>query len=548
MNMVRSSASSVAMPNWNHHSFGSSGDSGGGAADAAYPVKSWTVTHLVQNNQHNHLGLQKQPPPPLLPQRPYFQISQSSSVPRSTPHLFRHYDDVSFDSWLRCCDPLEFIESIGLENNNIINVDKMMPWVSNLNVHAQLAPHIRFAVSCWNAGSGRLAWMDTDDSENENEVDEECHINSDWHHNLRMDQKSVLFQQQQEESTTVPFEFFLTCNLDRTLAPWHAYLEYSNLLHGEMLVQDKIKLIEFLVACKTGKVDIFIALCEKWSMTSGMFEQTPSMNHRTVIPKFLRSFQRGLLPLAKNAISTDLQSIGCSNERMCELLIQHGANFLQHDKLHKMTLLHWSAAVPNNLSVLQQLARAIADERYHDDDDDPDRAVSKVLLDASMDAKQWASVLHYAVVGVNPHRIGNGGDRNTIEWILQQAPELIYTKTSSHGDSVFHWAVLVPENLELLQLLKKYVDPEKVATLFTNRKGQTLAHWAAIAGTLETCQLLQQQWGVDFYDALDDSGKSPLEYAHIYRRQEVVDWLLKIKSPPASHQHSVVSSSNNLHP
>jgi ankyrin repeat protein len=77
-----------------------------------------------------------------------------------------------------------------------------------------------------------------------------------------------------------------------------------------------------------------------------------------------------------------------------------------------------------------------------------------------------------------------------------------------------------------------------------------VAHWAAIAGTLETCLLLEQ-WGVNFYDTLDDSGKSPLEYAQIYRRQEIVDWLLT-HSPP-NHQHPIVassssSSSSNLHP
>jgi hypothetical protein len=63
--------------------------------------------------------------------------------PLSLPHLFRHYDDISFDSWLRCADPQEFWTSIGY------SLEDLPADLREAHVHEQIAPHIRFLVQVW---------------------------------------------------------------------------------------------------------------------------------------------------------------------------------------------------------------------------------------------------------------------------------------------------------------------------------------------------------------------------------------------------------------
>jgi ankyrin repeat protein len=59
-----------------------------------------------------------------------------------------------------------------------------------------------------------------------------------------------------------------------------------------------------------------------------------------------------------------------------------------------------------------------------------------------------------------------------------------------------------------------------------NSRGETALHWAAAAGHLDVCQyLFDHLGGTSFLKQPDQSGRTPLDYAKLYQRKEVVDWL-----------------------
>jgi hypothetical protein len=98
-------------------------------------------------------------------------IPQHRTIPYK--HLFRHYDDISMDCWLRCAEPEQFLQSCGYTKEEINEMAAKWPGLLQTDVHDQLAPHVRFIVKAMQGGTGDLMWASEEDALKGHE-DEEC--------------------------------------------------------------------------------------------------------------------------------------------------------------------------------------------------------------------------------------------------------------------------------------------------------------------------------------------------------------------------------------
>ena len=313
----------------------------------------------------------------------YLKRSNKKQRPgrKAYKHLFRHYEDVSFDSWLRCSEPMEFLRSVGYTNDELELMVQQMPELQEMNVHGQLAPKVRFLVETLGGGSGTLTWKE-DPIPTKNENDDTCSISyeegSNGHvHSMRL-----------EESTRrmVPPSFF-KCQLDRSVGPRHAYLMHNHLPHGRQLLEDHGKLfLEFLN--RSSKTDDFVAMCNEWSNTS-------STHSKESLDEFEQSFTRGLVIVARDFYQDQHDD---EDDNMVELLVQHGGNYMEYDKRTGISTMHWTAG-SGNLRGLQALV--------HVPDHDHDHVVDIMLNEQA--PKDGATPFHWACCGITPEGIGLGG-------------------------------------------------------------------------------------------------------------------------------------------
>ena len=311
-------------------------------------------------------------------------------------HLFRHYDDVSFDSWLRCAEPVQFLRSVGYTAPQIEQLAQEYPRLLTLNVHNHLAAKVRFLVETLNGGEGDLTWVNTAmvDGIVTNGEEEECAVLLDDEdepipHSMRLSEHT---------KSVVPASFY-GCLLDRSLGPRHAYLVHGNLPHGETLLEQEGKLFqEFLLS--TEKLSDFVDLCSKWAVdtTRGAIH-TPDR-----IEAFERAFCQGLIPASKAGMTNHLNDVeDCTPERMVKLLVQHGANYLEKDR-NGVSPLHWAAGT-GNAGGVKTLVEAHLDSMPTGDDED--RHTDLILNEQG--AKHGATPLHWATCGVSPYEVGFGG-------------------------------------------------------------------------------------------------------------------------------------------
>ncbi|CAJ1941351.1 unnamed protein product [Cylindrotheca closterium] len=446
-------------------------------------------------------------------------------------HLFRHYGDISFDSWLRCEDPQSFLLSIGYTQGEIDKLSNDFPPLLTLNVHDQLASKVRFLVETLGGGEGRLTWnqdqdkietsfiMSPDDGEAECSLLDNSESSGDQH-SLRLSTISKM---------NAPAGFF-GCSLDREVGPYHAYLQHSGLLCGPELLAEPTRFVEFLEASKS--IEAFSELCQQWSDPK---EATDKHSTET-IGAFLDSITPGLLPVAKKDTSY-----------FVDLLLQHGYNPLEYDTNTGIGPLHWLAG-RGQLAGTQSVVQALLQEH--------DESSLLELLDNTRDPKMGATPFHWAACGMNTSLQGGGGSIEVCRWIIDRVFEegdkdalvkLCNLPCWTNQSTPLMYAAW-GGNLKLCELLLEEggADP-----MHADKLGQSALHWAAAAGHLSVCQYLAgecdrqllslasapkaEQDASSAKDQIerqilepDNSGMTPLDYAMQHDRKDVIEWMKKL--------------------
>ena len=195
--------------------------------------------------------------------------------------------------------------------------------------------------------------------------------------------------------------------------------------------------------------------------------------------------------------------------QMVYLLTKHGANPFETD-VRDISLIHWAAG-SGQLGALKELIRARDDGGVE----------KSVQIKADRDG---ATILHWAAAGAGVKEFGCGGHIHICRYLMDNCggPSMqknIVNTVTKDGNSVLMWAAW-SGSLEIVKLMIRHrADP-----LIQNRNGCTVAHWAASAGIVETCEYLHNTIKVDF-DVKNKNGNSPLSHAVAYGRADVVKWL-----------------------
>jgi len=409
-------------------------------------------------------------------------------------HLFRHYDDISFDSWLRCADPLEFLHSIGYSDTDIARLQQTHPKLLDQNVHSQLAPKVRFLRETCRGGEGALNWASEEAANHafdSHDDDEPCLVGEerqDSLHTLRLSEQTI---------AVVPGSFYQS-QLDRSLGPKHAYLQHHSIHpNGSELLRDSEKFTTFLDACKS--MDTFVKLCNDW-------DDNQQQQHTVAqLDRFERDFYPGLVPAAQGR-----------NDLPLELLLQHGANHLEHDPNGVMPL-HWAAGSghPGIQALLE--AHCTAYDPFFTGESDK---CAEVILN-ERGAKDGATPLHWACCGVRLGNIGDGGSFETCRLFLEKSGERrseVANVATYRGSTPFHWAAW-GGNTAIMELLALHgADAHAV-----NHQNANAAHFAASSGQLKALEYLNELH-VDLTQQ-NDEGKTPLDLAEEASHQKVVEWL-----------------------
>jgi len=459
-------------------------------------------------------------------------------------HLFRHYDDVSFDSLLRCSNPLEFLQSIGYTDDELQSQDDTNEMLWQQNVHSSLAPKARFLVETLQGGTGVLDWVDEahqdlpasitiNKNNNDEEEDEECHPEQPpLPHTLRL---------YPETKRVVPLEYYLDGKrllLDRRIAPRHAYLQHHDLVYGKDLIFSSSSpnpFGEFLKTCETESTDNFVDYCNQ--LEQKMRPQKSRVHSKDTVALFERLFCPGLLPVvrapdeptfASRFLTSDsLVTLPPSTRgQMVRLLLQHGANHLETDTYNMVTPLHWAAGTGSveSVNALMDVLQSHVAMPNPTDENDTSLLDTEVILQ-HRSAKDGATALHWAACGIEPGNIGYGGSLDVCRAILDRChgrvEEVVNAATYTDASTPFMWAAWSGSLSVTKLLLEEYgADP----TVQDSRRGGTAAHWAAAAGHADVCQYLLSNTKLDF--ALpDDEVMTPLDYALRYDRRNVIQLL-----------------------
>jgi hypothetical protein len=343
--------------------------------------KRYSVENLVQRPLTTNQGvLQKSDQ-----ENASTEKKKVKKIPKVYKHLFRHYDDISFDSWLRCEESTDFLMSVGYTDTEINHLAEAYSPILELNVHGQLAPKIRFLVDTLGGGSGTLMWVE--EAQHDMKFDEECNIHNAEAVSMHTMRVSEIAKK------IIPPSFF-KCNLDRSLGPRHAYLVHAGLPSGRALLKDEGRLLKELLDASS--LTDFAELCNRWA-------GVPSHTAEDV-DAFERIFCAGLIPVARGDMTDALSDIGCSAGTMIKLLVAHGANHLEKDP-HGVLPLYWAAGTGNVQGVEALVKAHLAD--MPQGNNKMDNFVNLILHTPG--AKNAATPLHWASCGITPHGIGNGG-------------------------------------------------------------------------------------------------------------------------------------------
>lgn len=382
--------------------------------------------------------------------------------PVALKHLYRYFTDICVDCWLSTVEAKDFLLSCNYTESDIADMEKAFPRLLSLDVKAYLSPHVRFIVRTLGAGTGDIC------------DGQECSIDgTDFiPHNCQVSELG---------KTEVPPIFFGK-RLEKTVVPRKAYLVHYGLPHGKDLLNDNL-FQEFLDACDT-PASVFAHLCNRWSLASkaapGPF--AAHMLHTSdTVEAFERAFHSGLLTVAKNERSPDLDLIGCSPGGMVELLLRHGANAIEHDRFGT-SMLHYAAGT-GNLNGARALLKFLVESGEGAD-------AAEVLLN-TQEAKAGATPLHWACCGLeNGKQFGFGGHANICRLFLDEAGDRakeLANAESYRGSTPLMWAVW-SGGLDIVKLLlAKGADPSK-----RDNDGHNATEWAAAAGHLDVYDYLNE--------------------------------------------------------
>ena len=326
-----------------------------------------------------------------------------SKPPKVFKHLFRHNEDISIDCWLRCAEPREFLLSCGYTDDEIDEMARDFPQLLELDVHGHLAPKVRFIVKTLGGGEGDLVWAEEEEfvtAQQQHEEDEECDIaDIGSPHKMRVSNVA---------KSSIPPEFFGS-RLEQHVGPRHAYLELYGLPSGQQLLSANGKRMkQFLQVCSKPPPE-FAMLAMRWAADSQRLMKGRSSGalagsaaHTSErVDNFVEAFRRGLPAVAKNEYRNLHSMLGSTPGRIAELLISHGANYLEPDR--HASLLHWACGT-GNLDVAKAMleAQSVANE-------DATSPKAEVIIN-SQNAKDEATPLHWAACGVDfSSGFGRGG-------------------------------------------------------------------------------------------------------------------------------------------
>ena len=544
-------------------------------------------------------------------------------------HLFRHYADISFDSWLRCTSPTEFLYSVGYTSHDMEVMSKASPkMLETLDVHSQLAPKIRFLVETLGGGIGQLTWKkaksattttttsDDDDSSSndgittmagrkvengDDEDDDECEINLS---SFEEDESTVPHNMRLFETTKnlIPASYFNpSYSLDRHIGPCHAYLSANGLIHGPELLKDIDQFGLFIEASKN--IGDFVELCQEWESSSDdNHHHKPKYPHTIEsVQSFLYQFGQGLIPASKHY------------PQFVPTLLESGANPYEYDNQGLVPLL-WCSGSGHLASTQRLFEIEFQDqlqllEQEQDEEQQDQGDLYYRIIDTIRDPKEGATPFHWACCGINnsdnygdvneekssspsPYRIGSGGSFDLCEWMLDQVEgtggggrgaidgeedevrqqqrqqrikDLISLPTWTSQSTPIMWASW-SGSLDIVKLLVERWGGDddngfdNRILFHKNSRNETALHWAASAGHLHVCQYivlcnhrhekshnqhvdqsstpslstasssdvvgLPPQEAVDmFTNQIDQSGRTPYDYAKIYKRQNIIDWI-----------------------
>lgn len=459
---------------------------------------------------------QKVPSISLLPARPsyysHYPIEQNvppSTNPKKKPrrkaqvykHLFRYFTNASVECWLATVTPEDLFLSCGYSRDEVTRMAEEFPPLLELDARGHLTPKLRFLVRCLGGGEGDICHGECLD-----DIlpagGEEC---DEFHpHDLVVSDLA---------KDVIPPDFFGGQNLEKTLAPRHAYLEFCHLPHGiDLLSGDGLLLRDFLEACGKPAAE-FAALCNRWAHAKNC-DPSMSLHDAERVNTFQLSFSRGLLAAARNDMSTELQLLGCTAGRMMELLVRHGASPIHHGR-SGASLLHWAAGT-GNMCGTKAILYAM-DPRAVDEGN-----VADIIM-TTRGGKDSATPLHWSSCGVDCTAFGCGGHLQVCRFFLEEAghrcDELANAKTVT-GNTPLMWACW-SGSLEVAKLLvENGADPHG-----QNENGCSSAHWASSGGELLVCKYLHGTLGVDFKRAENKAGHTPLNHAISYGRIDVAEWI-----------------------
>jgi Ankyrin repeats (3 copies) len=442
-------------------------------------------------------------------------LSRGSAKQRQPPivykHLFRHYGDISFDSWLRCQEPKDFLLSVGYTQEEIELLLEDFPALLNQNVHSQLAPLVRFLVETLEGGTGQLTWTNDKNEKNQqlysqhyvNETvhQDECQLFEDSdasnHHSMRLwDSTKALVKGR-----------YYASQLDRRTGPYHAYLEANQLPHGKTLLQQPELWDQFVTACSAKTIESVVSMCQEWSGST--------VHSQSSIERFCQQFSPGIIPAAK-VLPLSPPSSQKNKSGWIPLMLKHGANPLEEDK-HGVSPLFWAAG-RSNVAGFQSLVKSISKEHDYGE-------VIHDLLDMEREPKDGATALHWACCGVNKTYIGIGGSFDICQWILKYAGEdaqlVVNMETMNTKSSPLMWAAW-GGNLAIVDLLVIH----GANLLHMDNNGRNALHWAAAGGHADVVDYLLHARSVEddsFRCKCDNDGWTPSDYAHLYGRTEVED-------------------------